>query len=277
MAELRGPDSTDDMEAVLAAPTPAKRYSDYLMLPGPLALQRPLAQAPVHDELSFIIVHQTHELWFEQILCELSVLVDDIDGGRIGAARRTLERIGKIARLLAEQVQILETLPVAEFQRFRDVLGTASGLESQQFGRLEKLAGSPPKAVRWSLSAAAYDTPSVSVREAFCRAMAAHDPGLARPPRTGVGPQSFGQALVALLAQPALAPELSLAEGLLALDEQLVLWRQQHSELARALLDGAGASGGSTSYLRSTTQRSFFPELWHWRAAHPSAPQPASP
>jgi tryptophan 2,3-dioxygenase len=254
------------MDAVLAT---APSYSDYLKLPALLALQSPLAQPPVREELLFIIVHQTHELWFKQILCELSVLVDDIDGGRIGAAGRTLGRSGKIARLLAEQMQLLEALPAVGLPRSYPLLGAAAALQSEQFRKLEKLAGLAPRGSRLRPASSAAHTPSTSVREAFCRAMVAQEPSLARLPRTGVDPQAFGEALRSLLAQPALAAQLGLAEALLAFDDQIAHWRFQHLELARAMpvSTGGGAGGCRSPRWLSALERSFFPELWHWRAA----------
>jgi tryptophan 2,3-dioxygenase len=267
MAELRGPDSMEDTDDASGAPEPAESYSQYLKLPALLALQAPRAIPAVHDEMLFIIVHQTHELWFKQILCELSVLVGDIDGGCMDAACRTLDRMRQIAGLLVEHMRLLETMPAQEFQRFRSVLGTSSGLESEQFHRLEQLAGLPSRAARPRESPGS--GPSASVRDAFWRAVAAHEPRHAIDLRPHDDPQALGQALATLLAQPAFAKEKSLAEAMLAFDEQVVCWRRQHFEVARRMIGAAEGTGGSSgaTYLRDRMDRRFYPELWHWRSA----------
>lgn len=279
MAELRGPDSTEDTDSEdtddsSGAPEPGETYSHYLQLPALLALQTPRAAPAVHDEMLFIIVHQTHELWFKQIVCELSVLVDDIDDGRLAAACRTLNRIRQIAGLLVGHMQVLETMSAQEFQRFRSVLGRSSGLESAQFHRLEQLAGLPSRAER--LPASSGDGRSESVREAFWRALAAHQPHQAIDPHLRADPQALGHALAALLEQPAFAQERSLAESMLAFDEQVVLWRREHFVMARRLIGAAEGTGGSSgaAYLRDRMDRRFYPELWHWQGVRVGAPAP---
>jgi tryptophan 2,3-dioxygenase len=219
----------------------------------------------------FIIVHQTHELWFKQILCELSLLISDIDAARFEAAARTIERVSRIARLLAEHMLVLDTMPVPEFQRFRAALGTASGLESEQFQRLGQLAGLLPAALptRASKDEQHRELSSASVREAFWRALERREPSLAGISRViDVAEPAFGQKLANLLAQPELAAERSLAEALLALDEHVVQWRRGHFELVKRMIGAGLGTGGSSGapYLRATMDRCFFPELWRWRA-----------
>jgi tryptophan 2,3-dioxygenase len=243
----------------------APSYSEYLQLPSLLALQRPLGSPVVHDEMLFIIVHQTHELWFKQILCELARSVSAIDAGQLAQACAALDRTTKIVRLLAEHMSVLETMPVAEFDRFRTALGTASGLESEQFRRLERLAGSMPSAARSEPEAGGSErSASDSVRQAFWRSLPeAHAP-LAEPIRARADVGKLGAELAVWLDEPALELHRSLARAMLAFDRQLVLWRRQHFEMARRMIGdklGTGGSSGAT-YLRSTMDRRFFPELW---------------
>lgn len=243
----------------------AESYSEYLKLPELLALQRPLARPAVHDELLFIIAHQAHELWFKQILCELSLLISDLDARSFDAACRTLHRMTRIAHLLLEHMLVLETLRPDEFQRFRSALGTASGIESDQFHRLEQLAGLSREAPRFAALGAA---PSSSVRQAFWRALAAA-PAAGRvrgAPAEPGEPAALGRALAAVLGLPALAAERRVAEALLAFDEAVVTWRREHFTLAHQMLGSAPGTGGSSgaAYLRATMERRFFPELWHW-------------
>src|SRR5262245_14402261 len=180
----------------------AESYSDYLKLPALLGLQCPLAQPAVHDELLFIIVHQTHELWFKQVLCELSLLISDLDARSFDTACRTIDRMTRIAHLLFGHMKVLESMQLEEFQRFRSALGTASGIESEQFHRLEQLAGlSPDGPPRVSEGATA---PSASVREAFWRAVASAQPGAGLAAAAGEDLAAVGRALAGVLALPGL-------------------------------------------------------------------------
>lgn len=250
-----------------AAQAVAESYSDYLRLPELLSLQCPLSRPVVHDELLFIIVHQTHELWFKQILCELSLLVSDIDARSFDTACRTIDRMTRIARLLSEHMQVLETMPTDEFQRFRTSLGTASGIESEQFHRLEQLAGLSKEATLGPLTQD--PAHSQNVREALWRAVIAARPGARAP--TGADAATLGAALGRWLATPELAAERRLAEALLAFDQNMVSWRRGHFELAHRMIGLATGTGGSSgaAYLRATMGRCFYPELWHWQRLAP--------
>jgi tryptophan 2,3-dioxygenase len=247
----------------------AESYADYLKLPALLALQCPLMRPAVHDELLFIIVHQTHELWFKQMVCELSLLISDIDARSFDAACRTIHRMTRIAHLLSGHMAVLETMPPREFERFRAALGTASGIESEQFHRLEQLAGLSSQATLPLLTPG--KGPSHSVRDAFWRAVITAKPG-ALPP-VGADAAALGATLDAWLAAPELAAQRRLAEALLAFDQKIVNWRREHFELAHKMIGAAAGTGGSSGagYLRATMSRCFFPELWHWQGMIPDA------
>jgi tryptophan 2,3-dioxygenase len=260
--------ASNDVGAAGGAPI-AEGYSEYLKLPALLALQCPLTRPVVHDELLFIIVHQTHELWFKQILCELSLLISDIDARSFDTACRTIHRMTRIAHLLSEHMRVLETMPAREFQRFRAALGTASGIESEQFHRLEQLAGLSTRPTLPPLTLGA--APSDSVRDAFWRAVIAATPGARAP--VGAEAAALGATLGTWLAVPELAAERRLGEALLAFDQNIVSWRREHFELARMMIGAAPGTGGSSGagYLRATMARCFFPELWHWQRKAPDA------
>jgi tryptophan 2,3-dioxygenase len=124
-------------------------YASYLKLGQVLSAQTPESAkrgAPAHDEMLFIIIHQTYELWFKQILFELDFVqrifagevVDDADLGR---AVHAAERIVKIEQLLVGQIDILETMTPMDFLEFRDLLIPASGFQSEQFRLLETRLG----------------------------------------------------------------------------------------------------------------------------------------
>lgn len=137
-------------------PPPARpiSYGRYLKLEGLLACQAPESaktDRPAHDELLFIIVHQTYELWFKQILHELDAVCDVI--GRdfvpdreLGRAVHYLERIVAIQGLLVDQISVLETMTPLDFMDFRHLLTPSSGFQSAQFRQIENRLGLARKA-----------------------------------------------------------------------------------------------------------------------------------
>src|SRR5262249_47779657 len=112
-------------------------YGDYLKVPGLLKLQQCLSNPPMHDELQFIIIHQTYELWFKLMLFEIESIMQCMDRGDIRYATWLLHRVNAIARLLYQQIHILETMSPVDFLRFRDNLQPASGFQSVQFREIE--------------------------------------------------------------------------------------------------------------------------------------------
>jgi tryptophan 2,3-dioxygenase len=212
----------------------------------------------------FIVVHQAHELWFKQMITELRALIVDIDARRLTSACRTFERLVVIVRLLGDHLRVLETMPSHEFARFRSSLGTASGLESQQFRRIQRLAGLAlaPEDVDLNPAAEALPPRSASVREALWRAVARERPAVFAS-LVGGGAE-LGARLRAVLEEPDLAGLRSLAQAMLRFDEAMVAWRRGHFEVATAMLAGAMGTGGSAgaAYLHAAMERRFFPELW---------------
>ena len=130
-------------------PRGALYYADYIQLDrllGSQQLQSALHGRPAHDEMLFIIVHQTYELWFKQILWELDAVLATFRGPLVpeealGQAVLRCGRIVQIQRVLIQQVDVLETMTPLDFLDFRDVLIPASGLQSSQFRLLENKLG----------------------------------------------------------------------------------------------------------------------------------------
>jgi tryptophan 2,3-dioxygenase len=120
-------------------------YTSYLNLDGLLSLQSPESDKrgkPAHDEMLFIVIHQTYELWFKQILYELDLIQsifggDLVDDAKLGRAVHSAERIVKIEQLVVGQIDILETMTPMDFLEFRDLLMPASGFQSEQFRLIE--------------------------------------------------------------------------------------------------------------------------------------------
>ncbi len=135
----------------MTKPYPPIGYSDYLKVDDLLQLQCPRAEQfgiSAHDEMLFIIVHQTYELWFKQILTELDSVLrifarPKVDENALGTVVSRLGRITEIQRVLIDQISILETMTPLDFLEFRDALFPASGFQSIQFRLLENKLGLP--------------------------------------------------------------------------------------------------------------------------------------
>jgi tryptophan 2,3-dioxygenase/ribonuclease HI len=216
----------------LDAPQEGTEYAGYLRIDDLLKLQQPLTPG-AHDELLFIIVHQSYELWFKLILHELHKAHDELAARRPQSAIRPLKRTVAIERLLLDHLDVLETMGPEGFMEFRDPLAPASGFQSQQFREIE------------SLSPTLYD--------AFAAQL---DTDLAELYRDH-------------LDDPVRALLYEVAELLIDHDEQIALWRHHHTLMAAREIGDRRGTGGSrgVEYLRSTQDKRFYPELWAVRTA----------
>ncbi len=120
---------------------PPLTYASYLDLEKLLTLQKPRSSPPEHDETLFIIIHQTYELWFKQLLHEFEKIKRDFSAGDLFGAVHTFKRVRTIMKVLVAQVDILETMTPSSFSSFRDRLETASGFQSVQFREIEFALG----------------------------------------------------------------------------------------------------------------------------------------
>ena len=116
-------------------------YNKYLKVRELLELQETLSNPASHDELLFIIIHQTYELWFKQILHELDATIGWMDEGRAFRANHALRAIVGIEKVLVTQIHVLESMAQIGFLEFRDKLNPASGFQSMQFRELEFVSG----------------------------------------------------------------------------------------------------------------------------------------
>ncbi len=257
-------------------------YGSYLRLPELLAQQVPQVVPPAHDELLFITTHQAYELWFQQLLHELTAVRDlllVVSGGSGGSsprastalwrARQLLRRAHVIERLLVSQIDVLETMTPQDFLEFRAALAPASGFQSVQFRELEFLSG-------------AKDPSFLSRFRSLTDAERARlDRRLAEP--------SLWDAYVELLAwrglpvatdQEILASlvvvardrgghdeEWQLAEDLLTHDELAALWRARHVQMVERQIGTKSGTGGSTGapYLHRRVPMRYYPLLWELR------------
>jgi tryptophan 2,3-dioxygenase/ribonuclease HI len=216
-------------------------YAGYLRIDDLLRLQHPLTPG-AHDEMLFVIVHQSYELWFKLILHELAKAQAELEAGRTQAAIGPLQRTIAIDRLLLQHLDVLETMSPDGFMEFRDPLTPASGFQSTQFRSIE--AESP------------------RLYDAFVAAAGLPD-----------GHDKRVSALADLYRDHLDDPHRALlhlvAELLLDHDELVALWRHHHTLMAAREIGSRHGTGGSrgVEYLQGTQGKRFYPELWEVRAA----------
>ena len=238
-------------------------YGSYLRVPELLQLQTPLGPPNAHDEMLFIIVQQVQELWFKQILFEMHRIIALLDGGDAMAALHLLKRVNAIVRVLASEVEVLEAVPPQEFARFRDVLGSASGLESLQFRELEFASGLREttflKLIEKHMDVEYFRTRwPRTLHDAFCGMLAQVS-------------SDTVEALVEVYSKSQVYPHLyMLAETLSEYEVLFSHWRFHHVKLVeRTIGDNMPGTAGSSGagYLGKTLGYRFFPELWAARNA----------
>ena len=251
----------------------AATYAKYLKLGELLALQEPVSDGPEHDETLFIIIHQTYELWFKQIIHELDAIVGCLDRDEILGGTRLLRRCHEIQRVLISQLTVLETMTPMDFLSFRDHLMPASGFQSSQFREIEFLSGlKEPK----FLTNYEPDSPEHAQLSRRLAAPTLRDSYHALLRRRGFDvpatPDATDGRLVGALVQLYRDPTrhydlFLLSEALTEYDELFSVWRFRHVQMVERVIGGKPGTGGSdgAAYLRGTMVRRLFPELWEMR------------
>src|SRR5271169_4937870 len=268
------------------APEPGKlTYSSYLRVPELLELQHPQSSPQHHDELLFILVHQTYELWFKELLHDLDAVVANLQKAgttpqsrdEVYEAARLLRRCTEITRVLVEQFTILETMLPTHFLAFRGLLEPASGFQSEQFREIEFLCGlKDEKMLRYHRpTPEAYASlkrrlEEPSLRDVFFGALQAM--GKLMPAGEGATEkerfEARARAVHALYKDEHHHRDwIDVCERLTEFDELVVSWRLRHIQLVERIIGIRMGTGGSTgaSYLKLTLDKKFFPELWEAR------------
>jgi tryptophan 2,3-dioxygenase len=243
-------------------------YSDYLKLDQLLSAQQPLSS--LHDEMLFIVIHQTKELWMKELLHELRLAIGLVGEDRFAEAYKAMARIGRIQAVMTLSWDVLSTLTPVDYLKFRDVLGTSSGFQSQQFREIEFRLG--PKNPAF-LEQHAEGSPGRARLEAALKEPSLREAAIAALERAGfdVGDRSV-EALAAAWVQVYRDSErwfelYELAEKLLDIDDALASWRHKHVLTVERIIGNKRGTGGSAGapYLRSTLDKRVFPELWALR------------
>jgi aminocarboxymuconate-semialdehyde decarboxylase len=260
-------------------------YSSYLKIPELLELQQPQSSPQHHDELLFIVVHQTYELWFKELLHDLDGVVANLKAAgahpasrdEVYEAARLLRRCTEITRVLVEQFTILETMLPTHFLAFRDKLEPASGFQSEQFRELEFLCGlKDEKMLRYhkptpeAYAQLGRRLSQPSLRDVFFGALQALGKLVALP-ESATERERFearARAVQSLYQDDRHHRDwIDVCERLTEFDELVVSWRLRHIQLVERTIGvnmGTGGSAGA-SYLKLTLEKKFFPELWEAR------------
>jgi tryptophan 2,3-dioxygenase len=254
-------------------------YGRYLALDRLLACQHPVSES--HDELLFIVIHQTTELWLKLMAHELRAARDRIRAGELPPAFKMLARVSRIQAQLIQSWDVLSTLTPADYLAFRDRLGPASGLQSHQYRLIEFVLGR---------------------KQAGMLAVHRHTPEIEAELRRELEAPSLYDEAILLLARRglAIAPALlerdwrephgadpsvlaawqtiyhdpghywdlyELAEDLVDLEDWLRQWRFRHVTTVERIIGHKSGTGGTSgvAYLRRALDICCFPELWQVR------------
>ncbi len=255
----------------------ALTYSSYLKVDELLNLQAPLSEGPEHDELLFIVIHQTYELWFKQMIHEFQTAGKALQQGDTHYALSLLGRIRTILKICVAQIDILETMTPLQFNSFRDRLGASSGFQSAQFREVEAILG------RRDSKAATHLLPNDKARvEALMRSPSIWDCTLSYVAKRGSTlPQSILQRDVSQQYAPSEEvqavlidlhrrdPDAAMVRArLMDNDEGLQERRYRHVKMVERTIGQKVGTGGSSGakYLASTLFNPVFPDLWEIRS-----------
>ena len=254
-------------------------YGDYLQLDALLGAQKPLS--PDHNEMLFIIQHQTSELWMKLMLHELHAAIACVAADQLGSAFKMLARVSRIMEQLVHAWDVLATMTPPEYSAIRPYLASSSGFQSAQYRCIEFALGNKnatmlaPHAHRPDLLAlvqAAFAAPSLY--DQALRLLARR--GLAVPAthterdwtRAYAASEAVERAWLVVYRDPARHWDLyQLGEELTDLEDAFRLWRFRHVTTVERVIGfkrGTGGTGG-VSYLRKMLDVVLFPEIWSLR------------
>src|ERR687892_226508 len=250
-------------------------YGGYLDLERLLSAQRP--RSSHHDEMLFIIQHQTSELWMKLMIHELAAAIAHVRADSLAPCFKILARVKQIQRQLFEQWAVLETLTPSEYTQFRDVLGPASGLQSHQFRAIEFLLGNKI-ANRIDVHRHSAETAaalekllhSPSIYDEFLRYLARK--GMPVPPerveRDWSQPYERHPGVVQVFKTiyehtERYWAEYDMCEKLVDVEENFLLWRFRHVKTVERIIGFKRGTGGTAgvAFLRKSLETSLFPEL----------------
>ncbi|MBU1352404.1 MAG: tryptophan 2,3-dioxygenase [Gammaproteobacteria bacterium] len=254
-------------------------YGDYLQLDAILTAQKPLS--PAHDEMLFIVQHQTSELWMKLMLHELRAAIAHIANDELQMAFKMLARVSKIMEQLVHAWDVLATMTPPEYTAMRPYLGQSSGFQSYQYRSIEFALGNKNRAMlkphehRANLLAqvqAAYEAPSLYDEALRLLARRGIPVPASHTDRDWTLPYSESEAVeqawLVVYRNPKEHWDLyQLGEELTDLEDAFRLWRFRHVTTVERVIGfkrGTGGTGG-VSYLRKMLDVVLFPEIWRLR------------
>ena len=254
-------------------------YADYLHLDAVLGAQQPLS--PDHNEMLFIVQHQTSELWMKLMLHELAAAVQCVARDELGSAFKMLARVSKIMEQLVHAWDVLATMTPPEYSAIRPYLSRSSGFQSWQYRSIEFMLGNKNAAM---LKPHAHRPEILQRVEAVYRAPSLYDEALRLLARRGlavpashterdwtlpyVASAEVEQAWLVVYRNPQQHWDLyQLGEELTDLEDAFRLWRFRHVTTVERVIGFKRGTGGTSgvSYLRKMLDVVLFPEIWTLR------------
>ncbi len=254
-------------------------YGDYLHIDTILSAQKPLS--PAHDEMLFIVQHQTSELWMKLMLHELNAAIRHIAQDDLPPAFKMLARVSKIMEQLVHAWDVLATMTPPEYSAMRPFLGQSSGFQSFQYRCIEFAMGNKNAAMlkphahapdRLALVQAAYEAPSLYDEALRLMSRRGLPVPVSHTQRDWSQPYAASKEVEQAWLQVYRKPESNwdlyqLGEELTDLEDAFRLWRFRHVTTVERIIGfkrGTGGTGG-VSYLRKMLDVVLFPEIWSLR------------
>jgi len=247
---------------------PPMTYGRYLALDQLLTAQHPISDR--HDELLFIVIHQTKELWLKQAIEEILWAMNLVREDKPVEAYKSLARVSRIQAVMTLSWDVLATMTPTDYTLFRGVLGSSSGFQSDQFRAVETLLGlrgggvPGPLADTYGAQPSLWDEANMALARAGVLSPA--------PARDWARPYQHDQAVEDAWAEVYRDTDrhwelYQLAEKLVDVDDALATWRHKHVLTVSRIIGGKRGTGGTAGvpYLESTLSKRAFPELWTLR------------
>jgi tryptophan 2,3-dioxygenase len=259
----------------------SQSYAEYLRLDKLLAAQKP--NSLEHDEMLFIIVHQTSELWMKLFLHELTGVLECVRRDTLDPSFKMLGRIARVQAQLLASWQVLSTMTPFEYSAFRNSLGRSSGFQSPQYRLLEFQLGNKNRDM---IAVHQRDAEQYQRLRRALEAPSLYDEVLRLLSRRGYGVPE--EALARDFSEPYAANKqvtaawlgvyhnaekdwdlYELAERMVDLDHQFQLWRFHHLKTVERIIGYKSGTGGTSGvpYLGKALELKFFPELWQVRTS----------
>ncbi|MHC0036967.1 tryptophan 2,3-dioxygenase [Pseudoneobacillus sp. C159] len=254
-------------------------YGDYLRLDQILSNQIRLSDH--HDEMLFIIIHQTSELWMKLILHELNSAIVSIEKGDLSTSFKRLARVSRIQAQIIQSWDVLSTLTPSEYIEFRDVLGQSSGFQSYQYRMIEFALGYKTKHI---LKIYEKDAELHQKLKRALEAPSIYDVAIKALARAGfdINPDVLSRDFSTLYQGDETVKDAwlevyrnvekywdlyELAEELVDIEDSLQQWRFRHMKTVERIIGHKVGTGGSSgvTYLKKVLDHRFFPELWDVR------------